>query len=332
VHARPLALFVGSVVLVMAGCSATVSGHGDVGPALGPTSTPASPAGAARFARAPSSTAIGDPASVDLCSVVHATSFSRLGHQAELASEQYPPGCDVDLMTPETVVWVRAYATPEPSDEEPGRVTRRVAGQVVYAYPYDDGDCERDVAARGVTIVVETETDNDSGKPVAHPDRALNCAASDLMARQFATGIARRVFTRLSVATPSLMSMDACRVAEAAGWSSIPEFRGIAPYPTGFDAGCDFDSDSVGLYVDPVISRENSVSTASMITVGGHQLYAFDDNDATDCEFVSVQGTTSDDVHYETLDVTAHDDRRPTGFCNRIAAAFGRYLTTAGLR
>jgi hypothetical protein len=87
----------------------------------------------------------------------------------------------------------------------------------------------------------------------------------------------------------------------------------------------------VGLYLDPVIAQDQSVDGASIITRNGHRVYAFDDNNDNDCEFVSIQGTTGDGRH-EALDVTAHDDHRPTGFCNRIAAAVGRYPTTAGLR
>lgn len=244
----------------------------------------------------------------DLCSVVDDASFSRSGYHAQFAWEQYPPGCEVDLMsTARTVVEVSAYATPDRPDYVAGRTSRRVAGRVVYAYPYDGGDCERDVAARGVTLAVETETETHGAAGRAKPDRAVNCAASDRMAAQLATGIAKRAFTRLRLATPSILSLDACRVAQAAGWSSIPELGGTPPYPDDFDAGCGVDSNSASIYVDPVLAREDSVGTASTITAGGHLLYAFNDDDATDCEFVSIQGATSDG-HHEALDVTAHDD------------------------
>jgi hypothetical protein len=72
-----LALLVGCAA-VLAGCSATVSSHGLRAVASTHNVASASSAAAgARFARTPSSTAIGDPAAVDVCSVVDETSFSR---------------------------------------------------------------------------------------------------------------------------------------------------------------------------------------------------------------------------------------------------------------
>jgi hypothetical protein len=192
-----------------------------------PSTAPATRTAGARFARTPSSTAIGDPATVDLCSTIDATSFTRSAYHAQFASEQYQPGCEVDLMTDaRSGVEVSAYATPDRADDVAGRVTRQVAGQVVYAYPYDHGDCERDVAARGVTLVVETETHPSKAKA----DRAVNCAAADRMAAQLATGIVKRAFTPLRRARPSVLSLDSCRVAEAAGRRS-PSSRESRPTP-----------------------------------------------------------------------------------------------------
>ncbi|HEU5266765.1 MAG TPA: hypothetical protein VFU35_08690, partial [Jatrophihabitans sp.] len=286
----------------------------------------------ARFARAPVSTAIGDPPSTDLCSAVDVSDFAQPGYRPAFADSQFPPGCTIRLTKSDgSHVSVSLYGTTSASGAAPGRTTKRVAGLTVYYYPFksDFGECERDVLAGRIVFTINAFTPK--GTTGATPDRTVNCTATDLLTTKIALAVSARALTPLHLATPSVISLDSCRIARAAGWTAVPAFAGAPPTADAFGAGCSLTSSRMSVYLDPMLAKDASVDNARPVSADGHQIYASTSNDASDCALTSVQGDTPDG-RSEQLYLSAYATKTVPQFCQEVTAAFGRYLTVAGLR
>lgn len=326
----PLALLA-VLVLGTAACTSTVAGRGSttVRPSTrAPGSSTAAPAD--RFARTPVSTAVGDPVTLDFCGGIALSAVQRPGYEVAFDPLQYVPGCALRLTRPGAAghLSVLAFVTAGTPSSGP-HTAGRLSGLTVYRYAYRaaDGDCERDVLARGVLVKVTAVANGLTGSA------ALNCAGTEAVAAQLARAMAARSLPRLAVATPSLTSLDGCAIVRAALLARNALLAGATPTLDDFGIGCGLVG-KMALYFDPVIEDAATPADTHAVSAGGHTLYADDGNGTTFCSFVSVQGHTSNGRLEELLAYasTSGSPTLPAGACDTTRALLVEYLDTAGLR
>ncbi len=334
-----------AVVAVLAAalsaCSSVVAGRGTAstsaqrtGPA--PSSASASTSGrpaANRFARTPVSTAVGDPVALDFCAALGLATTARPGYRAAFNHLQYVPGCNVLVTQPgrDTRITVSVYVLPgNRPTSAPGRTTTTLSGVRAYRYPYgaDSGNCERDLVVTGLTAKVTVFQSQSGG----NRSRSVNCAESEAVTGKLAAALAHRSLPPLGLASPSLTSLDGCKIAKAAGLTSLSLLGGASVTADDFGIGCGLIG-SMTTYIDPVILSTARPDGTTATQAGRHRLWAGATNDRTLCAFTSVQGRTARGG-YEALSVVttpAGTEPLPTSACDQTQQALVKYLDTAGL-
>lgn len=336
-----------AAALLLTACTSTTRGSGrTAGPSetSSPTSSspisssPATPdTSTAAFpppdlGRSPRSTAIGDPATADLCAAVGLTPFADLDASLTPAfdAEQYPPGCSItlsDATGPVLVVSVFAARHRPAAAGDP--VQRESSGLPVYRYPFDeaDGGCRRDVVARGVVLVADA-----LARGSAPPSRGLSCAATRVMAARMAAAVAAGSVGRLAVAEPSVTELDACAVARRAGITSVGSYATAKLVRRGFAVNCELTTDDAFLFINATLADEARAAPGTPITVGGQQLFRSAAR-AGFCSYASVQEPAAAGfVEWVTATATARGSGAPPhDLCDDTAQALALYLTTAGL-
>jgi hypothetical protein len=345
---RPLAT-AGAVVL-LAGCTSVVRGHGQaIGTPSSPrssttTSTPPSTSvapspspsptqPAADIARPPVATAIGDPVTADLCTAIGLDALRGLGNglTPSFDDRQYPPGCSITLNDgAKPLVGITVFAGVGDPLTSTGRTSRVANGQTIYSYPFDatTGSCRREIKAHGVLLTVDSYPNGD-----AKPGQATSCAGTDQMASRLAAVVTAGNVPRQPLASPSLSALDACKVAEKASITTLPAFAGSELREQGFGANCQLRPHDLFLFIDFVIADVAQPPGSTPTTVGGHRLSATS-SQADFCSYASTQGTTTDG-RYEQVTATATvagSGAAPAQLCEQTAEALARYLTAAGLQ
>jgi hypothetical protein len=284
------------------------------------------------FIRAPRDTAIGDPATADLCSAVGVATFAQLRSGTVTQDPvQYPPGCSFTLSTAGApVLTVSVFAARHDPAPAEGRTERTSSGLDVYSYPFDStsGACERDIVTQHLRFVADAIP-----RGSAKPDEHLSCAATDAMARRVAEVVAHGSVPRLSLAQPTLTQLNACKVAQAAGMTELSDFAAAELAVRGFGINCELQTRDVYLFINAALAAETPPSPGVPVTVGGHELYRITAR-AGFCSYASVQGRTDAGQHEEvTAQATVPaGGNAPQQLCDQTAEALARYLTTAGLR
>ena len=333
---------------LLAGCTSVVAGTGHRAGTTtsgnhptsgsrstsGPNSSAATtPAVAAKYARTPLSTAIGDPVTADLCAAIGLGPLQSAvtGLTPSFDGRQFPPGCSVTYFQGATAQFgVSAFAEAGPPRTAAGRTTRTESGRSVYVYPFDAaGRCERDIVARNVLLVVDA-TPLGSVKP----DKANYCAATDAMSARLAAAVGDPggAVPRLSLARPSVSGFDACKVVRAAKITSLSAFAKGTVASQGFGASCRVHPTGLYLFVNLVVADAPHPGGATTTVVSGHTMYATSTS-SDFCSYASTQGRTRDG-HYEQLvfAATATDPAKaPPALCQQTSQAAAMYLTTAGL-
>jgi hypothetical protein len=281
------------------------------------------------------STAIGDPATADLCeAAAHALApLGRLGYTPTLSDRTIPPGCLIHMSRGGRLRFnVGVYGDrPGTQQSAPNRTTRKESGLTVFVYPFDkgfEGDCERDIAARGVTLHVYSlaTTTHGGGGPADH------CGASDALTHALAAAIADKSVARLPLADPSLSAIDFCAALHETHIADLPGFGGTQE-PDGVSDGCAVVKSKLDAYFEFQIETALIPQATSSHTVGGHHVYASDSNTSAFCTFYSVQGQASGG-RYERVSVSidAFGKTHPPHLCASTGTALARFLDTLGLQ
>jgi hypothetical protein len=298
-----------------------------------PVSTDAPPTIPPQFVRQPRKTAIGDPATADLCAAVGKATFEHLGTSpVTLDALQYPPGCSFTLSGPrEPVLTVSVFAARHGAPAPDGRTKRTSSGLTVYRYPFDarTGGCERDVVATGVRFVADAIT-----RGSAKPDKRLSCRATDAMADRVAEVVANRSVPRLGLAQPTLLELNACRIVTDAGITGLSDFASADVIRRGFAVNCELRTDRVFLFINVAIAASAPPAGGTPISVNGHRLYRIAARPRF-CSYASVQGATGVDGQREELTAASTvpvSGKPPEHLCDQTVRALARYLSAAGLR
>jgi hypothetical protein len=341
-----------AVLLLAAGCTSSGGGKhstaassgsvtsgsvssGGTGSASNQVTPPATsrPAPSGSAARKRASTAIGDPVTADLCAAVGLDSLRGIGSglTPTFDKRQDPPGCAVTLSDgARAVLGLSVFGDPGTPKAAAGRTSRTESGQTVYVYPYDAGTgrCEREIAATGVLLVIDSNVASGS-----KPDRATACAGTDAMTARLAEAVDADDVPRLQLADPTVSDLDACAVARRADITSLSAFAGATVHSLSFGVGCQLRPRGAFLFVNFVISSVRTPGGATSTTVGTHSVYGVATTGSF-CSYVSPQGRTSDGQYEQVaMSATATGARAQAGgLCAETKAALGRYLDAAGLR
>jgi hypothetical protein len=316
--------------------SAATAGSGASNPTSASASTSSSttprpvPTGSA--SRKPASTAIGDPVTADLCAAVGLDPLRDVGTglTPTFDARQDPPGCAITLSdrNGQAALTLSVFGSEAKVRVAQGRTTRTESGQTVYVYPFDAsaGRCEREIAAAGVRLVI------DSLAPAGvKTDRSTACDGTDAMTDRLAAAVADDAVPRLQLADPTISDLNACAVARRAGITALPSFAKGRLRSMSFGAGCEVRPADSFLFVNFVISASRRPAGGTSTTVGTHTVYAGPSTGGL-CAYFSTQGRTSDG-QYEQLAVTATATAPgSTRLCSDTKLALGRYLDAAGLR
>jgi hypothetical protein len=280
------------------------------------------------------STAIGDPVTADLCAAVGLDPLRTVGTglTPTYDGRQDPPGCAITLTDKqdEPAVTFSVFATGAKVRVATRRTTRTESGQTVYVYPFDAsaGRCEREIAAAGVRIVVDSLVPT-GGKV----DRATACGGTDAMTARMAEAVADNDVPRLQLADPTISDLNACAIVRRAGIPAMSSFANGRLRSMSFGAGCEVRPTDAFLFVNFVIDAGRRPAGGTSTTVGRHDIYAGPTVPGL-CAFFSTQGRTSDG-QYEQLAVTSTwtgAGAAPAQLCIDTKLALGRYLDAAGLR
>ncbi|SHG60095.1 hypothetical protein SAMN05443575_2354 [Jatrophihabitans endophyticus] len=355
-----------AVALLTGGCAAVVDGQGSISGAPDPTSSsvpaPCSPSSGAsaapqclpsspsspsttsassassssgatvpeRFARVAPDTELGDPVTADFCA---AAGLPRVaGLVASYPSVQYHDGCLLQFARAGTSghVTLRVSASTEAPITSAARRTT-VAGHTVFARRYSAAShaCDRDAVVRGATVSFQV-----IALGAVKPDEKAACAISDQAVGNLLRAVAAGRLQRVPSPTPSVTSLNACKVAAAADVSSVPLLRSARPSAESFDAGCVLTGKRVIAYVDPEYSKRTVPEGAHVEAAGSHRVYADDDNGTYSCDFTAVQGSSggvTESVSFGSFP-NGSASSVPDPSCADTLSAFGRYLDAAGLR
>jgi hypothetical protein len=280
------------------------------------------------------STAIGDPVTADLCAAVGLDPLRSVGTglTPTFDERQDPPGCAITLTDKDDkpAVTFSVFAAGAKVRVAAGRTTRTQSGQTVYVYPFDAGAgrCEREIAADGVRIVVDSLAPT-GGKI----DQATACAGTDALTARLAAAVDDNAVPRLQLADPTISDLNACTIVRRAGIPAMSRFANGRLRSMSFGAGCEVRPADAFLFFNFVISAARQPAGGTSTTVGTHAVYA-GPTTAGLCAYFSTQGRTSDG-QYEQLAVTATwtgAGAAPAQLCVETKLALGRYLDAAGLR
>jgi hypothetical protein len=334
--------------LVLTACTSTAPNPGPSSVSTPPSSTPPSstppsstplssstsvaPFPPADLARVPGDSAIGDPATADLCAAAGLAVFRDLAADLtpSVDPEQYPPGCSITLQDADQPVFtVSVFAAQHAAREAEGRTKATVHGLPVFGYPFDaaTGSCERDVVAPDVLLVADTLARGD-----ADPGEELSCAAADAMADRMALAAAGGAVDRLALAAPSVTELDACAVARQAGITELRTFATARAKRRGFDLNCELRTDTAFLFINIALVDTTRAVPGDSIQLGGHDLLQHAVQPRY-CSYASAQGSSGDGVQEQvTATATATGDGAPpANLCPDTAQALARYLSAAGL-
>jgi hypothetical protein len=135
-------------VLLLAGCTSTISGRGS-GPPASPSPTPTT-----STTSSPAPKGIGDPGAADLCQPVQAASFG-----ARLDDPQYAGSCSLTINrggVPQLGLDVTAIP-PDQARPRPTGTSRTIEGLPVVAFQADQFTCERDIWLPQIVLVVSAD-------------------------------------------------------------------------------------------------------------------------------------------------------------------------------
>lgn len=293
-----------------------------------PTSNPVPTA----LVRAPRDTAIGDPATADLCAAVGLGPFGHLrpGVTASFDAVQYPPGCSVTVADARgPVLAVSVFAAKHGPRDVPGRQQRTASGLPVYEYPFDKtkGSCERDLTADHVRLVVDSLTRS----AAATTDAKFACAATNVMTDALAAAVEAGEVPRLALAQPSVTEFSACAVAKQAGITSLGDFATARLIRRGFSVNCELKTAQLFLFINVAVATAQA-ALGTPKTVDGHQIFEVESRPGL-CSYESEQGETADGRHERitAAATTSADAKPPPELCAQTAEALAMYLTAAGL-
>jgi hypothetical protein len=301
-------------------------------PASASTSTTPRPVATGSASRKPVSTAIGDPVTADLCAAVGLDPLRDVGTglTPTFDARQDPPGCAITLSdrSGKAAVSFSVFGSGAKVRVADGRTTRTESGQTVYVYPFDAsaGRCEREIAAAGLRLVV------DSLAPAGgKTDGPTACAGTDAMTARLAAAVADDAVPRLQLADPTISDLNACAIVRRAGITALSSFARGTLRSMSFGAGCEVRPAGSFLFVNFAISADRRPAGGTSTTVGTHSIYAGPSTGGL-CAYYSTQGRTSDG-QYEQLVVTATATAAGSAqLCAETKLALGRYLDAAGLR
>ena len=313
---RRVALLAAAAAL-LAACSSTVKGHPDQG------ENTDQPSGR----RAIPQTAIGDPATADLCAEITAEAALVVGslivdpHQAAGQCVAALKGSgDVQLsleLTAERPDAADPAATPGPT----------VAGLATKKLPESGGFCGREVWSSGVVVLVQVQNLG------AEAGQGSVCAVADAVTSRVAADVAGGRVHRRPVASPSITSIDVCQGMRP---DDLPGATTVGRPVFGLT--CVLVAGDITLGARPAF-RHNGERPVATLTVGQHRLARYDatSSDEGFCGITSDQGNAAQNTR-EVLDIwMARGPNAPASapkgraLCDLAVQEAGRILTRLGL-
>lgn len=341
---RPFSLSVVALVAYVT-ASACSGGSSVSGPSFGGTSrTGSAPSalskkgaqvGKTAVQRAHFKTAIGDPATADLCS---AQPFATvLGADSVGPEPTHALGrCDFAVKyTGGSIEGEIDAVPPQQESKAPPRTTTTAHGAVtVVAWPRVGTSCERWIRLRGTTLFVQTgSTYKDQ------PDAEVYCQTADFLTKKVLAKLDSGGFDPLPLATSSVANVDICKTLSTSSAAAALLVSSTRVVSAAFGNVCSWNSAVYSLKVEATVSTEYSRTHANTITVEGHQLIPLTTTPTAmtpSCTYASPQGRIEVNNGQEFITVTA-STTNTTGaklsqLCPIARRASIRVLTNAGLR
>jgi hypothetical protein len=293
--------------LALAACSSTVRGKPQPFPL-----------------RSAPNTAIGDPATADLCAGVLPSVFAGYG-KPEVYSQQLAGQCTVAIhgkAGAETQLLVIAVPPAEADSSGPPSEPT-IFG--LPARPYGDKTvCGYQLWARGVVVEAGAE---DVGKPHQH---SVLCLIARTLANQVAGPISRGEVPRRTAAAPTVTSIDFCQALRPSDLAGAPTVN-----HRGFANGCGLSTKAITLGVQAGF-RPDGEKPVATVTVDGHRLSRYDAASMSDtfCGLTSNQGDAGGGRH-EVIDIwtirESGSEPRGSALCQLTERVAASVLTRLGL-
>jgi len=162
-------------------------------------------------------TAVGNPRTTNLCSVLNPAAFLRYGDPGPPIMID-PTGCSIYLKPPggtksvALTTWVYGATS---SDAGPGSTMRRVSDLPVDEYPFTQNYCRAMIEASGVAVGIQA-TDYTKQVP-----RTQVCSMRDLLTTQVASGISASHVGHVKYGPTSLTAVDVALSVKVPGTSSV---------------------------------------------------------------------------------------------------------------
>lgn len=318
--------------LALSACSTTVSGSGTAGPT--PTVSTVATTSAAAPSFVPPDTALGNPRTADLCSIMQPAKFAKYGDVSP-TTMRAPTDCYF-WITPadaESDIGLSAYVYgAAPFDPGGKGVRSRIdSGLDVYDYPFTDHYCR---AMVGVAVGVETD---DYAQHLAGLEV---CAMRDTLAAQIAAGIAGHRLRHVTYGKTSLTTTNMCDYVDPTNLKGFKHATDMRLGSRAFGNECDLSNSTywmdiwVGLEEPPVRPGPGG----KRLTVQGHQFIQEYEATSTYCRVTSQQDLLPDGNYAEAVEASAELAPKrpadvPTGsaLCSQVAARLMiMFLQTTG--
>ena len=305
-----------AVAGLLAACTSTVKGGDDQ---QGGTDQPGG-------LRTIPQTAIGDPATADLCAAIKAVpAVDSLVVDPHQAAGQ----CSAAVTDSSGAQLTLQLTAEPPNDAEPTATPGpTVAGLVTKNLPESTGRCSREVWATGVVILVEVLNFG------AQTGSTPVCVMANSVTSRVATDVAAGQVARRPVASPSVTSIDICQGMRSDDLPGATEVgRGA------FGLACVLVADDMTLGTQPAF-RHNGERPVATATIDGHRLVRYDAEslDDTFCGITSDQGIAAQGTR-EVLDIwMARGSNAPASaprgkaLCELAQREAARVLSRLGLR
>lgn len=306
-------------VLLLAGCTSTISGQGSGPPA------PSSPTPTTSTTSSPAPRGIGDPGAADLCRPVQAGSFG-----ASFDDPQYAGSCSLTVSragVPQLGLEVTAIP-PDQARPRPTGTARTVEGVPVVAFQADQFSCERDIWLPRNVLVVSADS---FGTAVT---RQAMCSAADRLTQQEAHTISAVTLAERPLARPTLIALDMCRGVNARDLQGAPGGGILTVEHGAYRFKCRATNTTYSLGVQ-VVFHKTAVKRLGATTVRGHHLVWFDaEGVGSVCQVVSIQKPTTDPAIVEGVGMYMITKiGRPAGqqLCNLLTNEAAKVLDRLGL-
>lgn len=295
-------------MICISGCTSSRSGHGSAAPKATFPSTPSLSTHAALPRSVRPKTALGDPATVDICSALPQSLFQPQGLKTDVEPFQEPASCSITLHAGSLLYSLSVYVDlnddTNPNAIIPGTTRRTVDGFPALRFDAQSGSgvCDQILGDGETDFQVQVEARGGLS-------RQLGCAITDAAVQALADRLHHHTFAQYVLADPSLVTLDYCALVAP----HLVELPPIGLYPrvnNELDVGCDLASTpvngaSVHARVTLTYSTAKQPPNSTPAVVDGHHVYLvrFAKYHGFPCSYSSVGPASRTGLH-EQIGVT----------------------------